>query len=157
MDLNRKVDELRSKGWAFQFEADANGWEGRAKGPGLSHADFGGSSFEEAVERAIAAASAMEDDPAAFIAQCGPGIRNVLLEAFGPEMKYRIEVQDERWEWGPKRIGVILAPGHVDVNRHWEQEKPLREFLLDLEIKTRVHIHVEHEWPDEQEVQQPKA
>jgi hypothetical protein len=153
----RKVDELRSKGWEFQIQADADGWECRAIGPGLSHADSRGFMFEWVVEHAIKEARAMEDDPASFIAQCGPGIRSALVEAFGPDVKYRIEVQDEKWDWGPKRIMIVIAPGHCDVKKHLDQEMPFSLYLSDLERKTRVHLHVGHEWPDEQEAPESKT
>ena len=146
----RQIDELRSKGWEFQFEAVAHGWECRAKGPGLSHADCGGSSFEEAAERAIAAASSMEDDPGAFIAQYASGLMSALVDAFGPEVKYRIEAQEAFYDWGPKAIHIIIAPGHVDVQKYVDQEGKLYQYTGELERKTRVRLHVEAEWPNEE-------
>ncbi len=143
------IEELRAKGWSFSLHADQDGWNCEVVGSGLANGRYGGCPLEEAVERAITSARAMEDDPAVILARHGAAIRDAAMKAFGLGVKYRLEVHENNWEWGPKRIHFIIQLDHGDVQKHVDQEGVFYRLLMEIPREVFAAILLEAEWPSE--------
>jgi hypothetical protein len=143
-----EVEQLRAKGWYFQFWGNEDGWQCLTVGAGLAHGEGGGETIEKAAETALGMARTMEDDPEVILKQYGPQIEKLALEAFGKGVFQGMEAV--KWEPGePVRIAISMAP-KVGPKAYVEQEHAFNRRAID-ELPRDVSraLVFEVDWPEE--------
>lgn len=142
-----EVEELRAKGWYFQFWGDKEGWQCLTVGAGLAHGEGGGETIEKAAERALGLARTMEDDPEVILKKYGPQIEKLALEAFGKGVFQGIEAV--KWEPGePVRIAITVAP-KVEPKAYVDQEMAFLRLADQLPRDVSRALVFEVDWPEE--------
>lgn len=148
--MNRmdEVEQLRAKGWYFQFWGDKDGWQCLTVGAGLAHGEGGGETIEKAAEMALGMARKMEDDPEVILKQYGPQIEKLASEAFGQGVFQGMEAV--KWELGePVRIAISVVP-KVGPKAFVDQEVAFNRRAIE-ELPRAVHgaLVFEVDWPEE--------
>lgn len=145
----KEIQELRNKGWHFQFASNGGDWWCSTVALGLAHGEGGGSTIEEAAEEAINAARAMEDDPKVLIASHGDKIEKLAKDIFGEKVFQGIEPVESAEEGEPVRIALSLAPT-ISPKEYIDQEmKFLHEMMSQFPVEMNRALIIEVDWPDE--------
>lgn len=143
-----EIEQLRAKGWYFQFTSHEDGWDCLTVGAGLAHGEGGGKTLEEAAEMALGMARMMEDDPEVILKQYGPQIERLALDAFGKGVFQGMEAV--RWEPGePVRIAINVKP-KVGPKAWVDQEVAFSRRSIDELPRDVSRVLVfEVDWPEE--------
>jgi hypothetical protein len=143
-----KIEELRAKGWFFDLKCDKTGWECVVLGIGLANGHCSGPSLQEAVEGALAQATAMVDDPEVFIKAHGKKIEELVKEQFGKDAFLGLEAVE--WEAEEPCRLCIRVKGGKDVSKTVDAESAFYTKAFEcLPEEVAKALTFEIEWPEE--------
>lgn len=125
-----EIEDLRAKGWQFDFTGDPDGWCCRVVALGLAHGQGSGETIEKAVEDALRTARAMEDDPKVLIKEYGSRIEKLAKEIFGKEAYQGLEPVESPEPGEPLRIAMSLLQ-MVDVKAYMDLEVKFLHRMTD--------------------------
>lgn len=148
----QEVEDLRTKGWQFQFASDGDAWWCRAVALGLAHGEGGGETLEKAAEQALQAVRTMEDDPKVLIKEYGPRIEKLAKEIFGEGVFKGIEPVESPEPGEPLRIAISVEP-KVTPKEYVDQDMTFSRRLMD-EFPRQVSIAciLEVDWHDDSDL-----
>lgn len=143
-----EIEELREKGWKFDFTGDREGWMCRVVNR-LAHGQGSGSSLEEAADWAMRTARVMEDDPQIMIKAHGPALEKLAKKFFGEDVVKGMEPVESSEPAEPVRIAISLEP-KVDSKKYVEQEVAfIHQMMKDLPREVWQAVILEVDWPGE--------
>lgn len=145
----KDVENLRAKGWYFQFLGNKEGWQCLTVGIGLAHGQGSGETLEKAAEWAIRTAQTMEDDPQVLIMFYGARIEKLAREIFGDKAYQGLEPVRSPELGEPVRIAMSLLQ-MVDPKAYMDLEA---KFIRRLNAEFPPHFTrsfiIEVDYPEE--------
>lgn len=145
----KTLDELRAKGWYFQFTGDSEGWDCFTVGTGLAYGHGRGETLSKAAEQALQQARAMEDNPKVLIGRYGPRIEALAKEIFGEKAYQGLEPVESPEPGMPRRIAISIVP-KVDFQKYHKQSFSFtRRIVEDFPKEVAASFIVEEDWPVE--------
>lgn len=145
----KSVEELRAKGWYFQFTGDGEGWQCFAVGTGLAHGHGSGETLEKAAECAIGAAKTLEDDPKVLIKAHGAKIEKLSDEIFGKGAFQGLDPVESPEPGMPRRIAISIAPKVHFQKYHEQSSRFVRRLIDDFPREVSISFIIEEDWPEE--------
>jgi hypothetical protein len=144
-----EIEELRAKGWKFDFTGDRDGWMCQAVNR-LAHGHGSGTTLEEAADWAMKTAGTMEDDPEVLIKTHGSALLKLAKKIFGEDVVKGIEPVESPEPSEPVRIAISVEP-KVDSKTYVDQELAFIHEMMEVfprEVMQAVIMEVD--WPEEQ-------
>lgn len=144
-----EIEQLRAKGWHFDFTGDREGWMCQVVGLGLAHGHGSGETLEKAAEWAMKTAGTMEDDPQVLIKAHCAKLEKLAKEIFGETVFQGIEPVESAEPGEPLRIALSVAPT-IEVKAYMDQEMAFIHRLIEefpMEVSRAVILEVD--WPEE--------
>lgn len=142
-----EIEELRQKGWKFNFNGDHEGWMCYVVGR-LAHGDATAPTLEEAAEWAMQAARSMEDDPEVLIKNHGQDLEKLAKKIFGEGVFKGIEPVESP-EGEPIRIAISVEP-KVEPRAYVDDEVVfIQQMMKQFPKEVYRAVVLEVDWPEE--------
>lgn len=143
-----EIEELRQKGWKFDFTGNGDGWNCVAVGR-LAHGWAVGNTLEQAADGAMREAGAMEDDPNVLIGIHGPDLLKLAKKTFGQDVVKGIEPVESPELMEPVRIALSIEP-KIDHEKYMEQEVVfIQEMMKNFPKQVYRAVILEVDWVEE--------
>ena len=122
-----EIEELRARGWHFNFTGDQDGWECRVVGR-LAYGQGSGKTIEQAADMAMSTVRLMEDDPRVLIRDYGTKLERLAKDIFGEGVYQGMEPVDSP-DGEPVKIAMSIVP-KIDVKSFMEQDRQFSTRLI---------------------------